>query len=64
MYMAKIYGWTEVTAFSEDAEKAKMKALKAKKDRCKNDLDRWTWANVEEFYGATVTEIKEGLVIV
>ena len=62
MYMAHIYGWTEVTAFSEDMEKAKKLAVKKKKAFCKDDLNKWTWETVSEYYGAKVFKISEGLV--
>ena len=63
MYMAKICGWDEVLAFSEDEEKAKKLAVKEKKRRCKNDLKKWNWEKCEEYYGAFVEEIKEGTVL-
>lgn len=63
MYMAIIRGWTEVAAFSEDAEKAKKLAIKKKKSFAKEELDKWTWERVEEYFGAYVTEIKEELVL-
>lgn len=63
MYMAVIRGWTEVAAFSEDAEKAKKMAIRKKKSFAKDDLDKWTWDAVDEYYGAYVTEIKEGLIL-
>ena len=63
MYMAVIGGWDSIQAFSENREKAKRTALKAKKSRCKDDLDSWTWNNVTEYYGGWVVEIKEGTVL-
>lgn len=65
MYMAVIYGWTEVQAFSKDKDKAMRLAVKEKKRLCKDDdIDRWTWKNCEEYYGASVYSIKEGMAIV
>lgn len=63
MYMAIIRGWTSVVAFSEDQEKAKKMAIKKKKSFAKDDLDKWTWDTVSEYYGAFVEEIKEGTVL-
>lgn len=63
MWMATIYGWDVKTAFSEDKEKAKRLALKAKKRTCRDDLDKWTWENCEDYYGVSLVEIKEGMVI-
>ena len=63
MYMAIIYGWQTVTAFSENKEKAKRLAVNAKKASCRDDLTRWTWASCAEYYGARVTEIREGDII-
>jgi len=63
MYMATIQGWTEIRAFSEDEEKAKKLALKRKKELCRDDLTKWTWETVSEYYGAYTTEIKEGLIL-
>jgi len=64
IYMAKIFGWTEVSAFSFKSEAdAKKKALAEKKRLCKDDLEKWTWDSVEEYYGASVTEITDGLVV-
>lgn len=63
MYMAKIYGYTEVMAFSEDKEKAKKLAIKEKKSFAKDDLKKWSWDTVSEYYGATVIKIKEGTTI-
>ena len=63
MYMAYVCGWQSVAAFSEDEETAKKLAVKEKKRYCKDDLDRWTWNNVEEYYGAWVEKVKEGTVI-
>ena len=63
MYMAFIRGWDPVVAFSEDEKTAKKLAIKEKKKSCKDDLDKWSWKTVEEYYGAWVKEIKEGMVI-
>lgn len=63
MYMAIIRGWTSVVAFSEDQEKAKKMAIKKKKSFAKDELDKWTWDTVSEYYGAFVEEIKEGTVL-
>lgn len=63
MWMAHIDGYDSVQVFSEDKEKAKKKAVQIKKKRCRDDLDKWTWEECEEFYGAWVVEIKEGLVL-
>ena len=61
--MAYISGWQPVAAFSEDEKTAKSLAVKKKKKFCKDDLDRWTWETVADYYGAWVKEIKEGTVI-
>ena len=63
MYMAVIDGWTTVMAFSENEEAAKKKAIKEKKSFARDDLDKWTWENVCDYYGAYTQEIKEGTVI-
>lgn len=63
MYMAHIGGWDTVQAFSEDKEKAKKLAVKQKKKWCRDDLDKWTWETCDEYYGAWVVEIKEGLIL-
>ena len=63
MYMATIYGWTEIKAFSEDESKAKKLAVKRKKELCRDDLSKWTWETCDEYYGATVEELKEGVVL-
>lgn len=63
MYAAKIYGWDEVVVFSEDKEKAKRLAIKAKKARCKDDLKEWTWEECNDYYGASVVKIKEGMIL-
>lgn len=62
MYMALIRGWTEVAAFSENPEKAKKLAIKEKKKYAKDDLDKWTWETVSDYYGTYLEEIKEGSV--
>lgn len=64
MYAVKIFGWTEIVVFSADKEKAKRKAVREKKRLCRDDLDKWTWETVTEFYGTSVIEIKEGLMLV
>ena len=67
MYMACIDGWATVQAFSEDKEKAKRLAVKRKKEVDGEETypleKRYTWKNCEEYYGAWVVEIKEGLVL-
>ena len=63
MYMAMIMGWTIVTAFDEDMEKAKKNAIKEKKSLCRDDLERWTWDTVTDYYGTRVEELKSGAVI-
>lgn len=63
MYMAHIDGYDSVQVFSEDKEKAKKKAVQIKKKRCRDDLEKWTWDECDEYYGAWVVEIKEGLVL-
>lgn len=62
MYMATIFGYTEVRAFSNSDAVAKKLALQQKKKLCKDDLSQWTWERVSEYYGTEVIEIKEGLV--
>ena len=64
MYMAIIYGYTEIFAFSADMEKAKKKALRKKKELCRDDLEKWTWETVSEYYGARVFLVTDGLVMV
>lgn len=53
MYMAYIAGWTPVITFDEDENKARAKAVRAKHDKCFDDLDveDWTWENATEYYG-------------
>ncbi len=63
MFMACIGGWDEVLAFSEDEEKAKRLAVKEKKRRCKDDLEKWNWQECADYYGAWTEEIKEGTVL-
>ena len=63
MYMAFIGGWDSVAAFSEDEKTAKKLAIREKKRYCKDDLDKWSWNNVKDYYGAWVQEVKEGTVI-
>ena len=63
MVMALIGGWTEVMAFAEDEEKAKRLALKEKKRRCRDDLEKWTWKRCDEYYGTIVKEVKDGVVL-
>lgn len=63
MYMVTVKGWTEVRAFSDDIEKAKKMALMKKKELCRNDLDKWSWKNVDEFYGTSIEEVKEGTIL-
>ncbi len=63
MFMAVIHGWTEVRAFASTEAKAKKLALAEKKRLCQDDLEKWTWDSVEEYYGANVCEIKEGSVV-
>lgn len=63
MYMAHIDGWDSVQAFSEDKEKAKKMALKQKKEWCRDDLEKWTWEECCNYYGAWVVEIKDGMVL-
>ena len=63
MYMAIIFGWDNVIAFSEDEEKAKKLAIKRKKKSNEDYFpDKWDWNSVTEFYGANVVKIKEGYV--
>lgn len=63
MWLAKIIGWTQVVASSEDKEKAKKLAVKAMKKRCKDDLEKWNWEECEKYYVAYTEEIKEGAVL-
>ena len=68
MYMATIKGWTEVTAFSVNKETAKDLAIQKKAFLCRDDIEyfdtpKWTWENVENYYGANVEEITDGTVI-
>lgn len=64
LYMANIGGWTEVSAFSADPETAKKNAIRMKKKHCKDDLTRWTWETVSEYYGAAIEEITDGTTLV
>ena len=63
MYMANIGGWNPVQVFSEDKDIAKWKAVQVKKGFCEADLEEWTWEECEEYYGAYVVKIKDGLVL-
>lgn len=63
MYMAIIYGYTEVMAFSEDMKTAQKLALKKKKQLCRDDLDKWTWETASEYYGSKVVLLSEKLVM-
>lgn len=64
MYMAKINGWSDVIAFGADEVQAKNLALKKKKSLCKDEpVGRWTWDNVEEYFGACCYKIEDGLVL-
>lgn len=68
LYMAKICGWTEVIAFSTDLETAKDLALKKKAILCRDDVEhfdtpKWTWENVDNYYGTIIEEITDGLVL-
>lgn len=60
MYMAKIDGWTEVYAFSKDADKAKRLAIKKKRDVAPDEGVRWNWESVKEYFGASCIKIEEG----
>lgn len=64
MYMARINGYYEVTAFASTKEKAKRLAIKAKRNRYTgSDEDiKWTWGGVVEYFGAYCIEITDGLV--
>ena len=64
MFRVKIHGWTTVEAYSDDLDKAIKSAIKEKKKRCKDDLAKWNYNTVSEFYGISIEEIKEGSVIV
>lgn len=64
MYMAIIGGWDEVTVFHDNPNTAKSIAVKEKKKRCVNDLDKWTWQECKDYYGANLYEIKSGTVYV
>ena len=68
LYMATIKGWTEVTAFSTDLEKAKKLAVQRKKELCRDDviyLDnrKWTWKSCDNWWGTSIEEITDGTVI-
>lgn len=62
MYMAIIGGWDEVIAFHDDPDTAKSMAVDEKRNRCFNDLDKWTWQECKDYYGANLYEIKSGTV--
>ena len=62
MFFAKIGGWTEVYAFADTAEKAKKLAVAKKKSFARDDLEKWTWETVADYYGATCIEIKPDMV--
>lgn len=64
MWMARIGGWTDVIAFSESKDKARDLAVQAKKARCRDDLDKWNWQTVSDYYGATLHYICDGLLII
>jgi hypothetical protein len=63
MFLAYIGGWNPIIAFAEQEETAKKKAVKEKKERFKDDLEKWTWETVSEYYGAFTQEVKDGTVI-
>ena len=65
MYFACISGYTDITAFSDNEEKAKKLAVAAKKKLCKNDLpsNEWNWDRVSSYYGGWTGKVKEGLVL-
>lgn len=62
MYMAVIYGYTSVYAFSKNKETAKNLAVSKKKEFCKDELTKWNWDACNEYYGAEVMTIKEGMI--
>lgn len=62
-YMAYIDGWQPVIAFGSTEIDAKKLALRAKKKKCRDDLEKWTWDRVHEYYGAWVEEVKDGKII-
>lgn len=65
MYMATIFGYTEIRAFAETEEKAKKQALKIKKRLFPDEpIDKWTWDSVESYYGANVVEIKPNMYMI
>ncbi len=64
LYMAKIGGWNPVIAFASDEETAKKNAVKEKKKWFHNDLEKWNWETVSEYYGASVEIITDGTVLV
>lgn len=63
MYIAYIGGWNPIMAFSKDEETAKKLALKKKKALYKEDLEKWNWETVSEYYGAWTERIEEGSII-
>ena len=63
MYVAIIKGWTTVATFSEDEEKAKKLAIEKKKSFARDDLDKWNWETVSDYYGAFTEKIKEGTIL-
>lgn len=64
LYMAKIGGWNPVVAFATDEETARRLAVKEKKKWFRDDLERWSWKTVSEYYGASVHIITDGTVLV
>ena len=64
LYMVTIHGWTEVKVFSADIEKAKKIAIREKKKFAKDDLEKWTWETVSEYYGTSIDKIADGTIIV
>lgn len=60
MYMAYIGGWNEVIAFSNDQKTAEKLAVSKKKSTCRDDLDKWTWETVREYYGAYSIPVNDG----
>lgn len=59
MWIAYIGGYNPVIAFGKTIEEAERKVIKAKKARYKDDLDKWNWESVSDFYGAWCKKVDE-----
>lgn len=63
LYMAVLDGYEEITAFSEDKEKAKRLACKKKKELYPEDVKGQTLKQIWQDNGIRLYKISEGTVI-